>query len=187
MKKKCTSRIWRSEIFEGKWVKRIRVRIFEASKTDRIEVYQKDFIKHDGNQIGVAVTDFSYILISSGIQKANNTNLNDSYYVHIVLYITSDFNEKVLDNIDRPEIKYVKEFLEIYYMKKEIEEDVRIKELQAFMQRIDEEKVYDEIIEAIRTVDIHQIERSLLESYIPLKYKALVWEKTAKIAATKKQ
>lgn len=184
MNKTYTDYMWKDEKFEGVMVKNLRVRIFEVSKSKRIDIYSNELIEHDGKNINGKVTEFSYILTSTGIQEMFLLERN---YLNIKLYITQEFDEKVLDNINLEEIKYVRDALEMYRQNKKLESLFDFQELKAYIQELmpdDANKNYEELLKAIQTTDIIQIEK--LTKDFPDKYKALVWENAAKIAATKK-
>lgn len=186
----CTSYVWINEKFEGELITNLRVRILERNKDDRIQLYSEDLLKHDGKKTSRTgrISEFSYILTSTGVKKMWDIERDDIRYIHICLFITSDFDKKALDSIKCPEMKYVKKALKKYYQEKEIKGLQEFQELLAYMQeeRPDKgEKEYNKLVKAIQNADIHQIEN--LTNGLSWQYKSLVWKKTAQMLATKKQ
>lgn len=118
--KNAKSFLWNREPYKGKIVDSLRVRIWEKSKSDRIEIYSGQVLEHDGKIIGNSkISEFSYIITSTGIKKMFDAvhyqyRLYVYINIYINIYITLDFDRNVLDTFDYPEIKYIKEALKEY-------------------------------------------------------------------------
>lgn len=187
--KNLTSFIWRDKDFRGIKVKTIRVRIFDRKRNSKVDIYPSNLIEHDGVESlrGDKISNFSYVLTSTGIQIRNDYVYHtEKPYVYICLFITPDFDPKVLNKITCPEMKYVKEALKRYYEKQKTLSETEVKELKTYIQDDmpnEGETVFEELIEAINDVNFVQLEN--LTRDLSWQQKAVIWEKTAKIIATK--
>lgn len=106
---------WNNQIINGKTVKSVRVRIFRPLEEITANAYYQ-LVDTDGKKrtknSKIYISDYTYVLLCTGICEKSLINNCQSLYLYIKLYITDNFSKSTLNNVEFVGKHYLQEVLQ---------------------------------------------------------------------------
>lgn len=191
--------LWNNQMIDDTFVKSVRVRIFRP-----LEIVTSDFhyelIDTDGKvdkntprSFKKHISNYSYVLLSTGIREKSLISECCSSYLYIKIYLTDNFDFSSLKNVNLVGKSYL---LEALHQFQNESEDFELKlaprpesnMLNYFKKKIETnyEEVYALLKSSAQNYDIDKVEQLFKNYKISSKYQALFWKKMYQETNSKK-
>lgn len=169
--------IWHNQTIDGHFVNSVQIRIFRTAETVISDNYLQ-LVDTNGDTIkkrrNYQTSNYSYVILSTGIHEKFNLKSPNTYKVYIKLYVTEDFDLSQLAE---------KDFLGKSYVIKSLQEKLNsepvLSPLQSYLQKrigADYKKVLHLLKSSAQAYDLDTINQLFKEYQISGNYQALFWK-----------
>lgn len=176
--------LWKDQTINGEMVKSVSVRIFKPLEEITADAYHQ-LIDTDGKKTSksskIHISNYSYVLLSTGICKKSLISGHRSLYLNIKLYITDNFCKSSLHDVEFVGKQYLQEALQ-QFEPSSLDLTLHSKpkpDLASYLEKKLGDKsteFYSFLLESAQAERFDVIENSFKNYGISAKYEALFWK-----------